>query len=147
MTESVPKFASAPKLDGINLVVADMDASVAFYRLLGLEIADTEPQWQHQHRNVTTGNDFSFDLDSVEFAREWNQGWTGGSGGHTGVLGFRVDSRDAVDELFARVAGAGYRAQQSPYDAFWGARYAVVEDPDGNAVGLMSPIDPDRRGA
>ena len=27
----------------------------------------------------------------------------------------------------------------------WGARYAVVEDPDGNAVGIMSPSDPDRR--
>jgi uncharacterized glyoxalase superfamily protein PhnB len=35
--------------------------------------------------------------------------------------------------------------QQPPYDAFWGARYAVVSDPDGNAVGIMSPIDPDRR--
>ena len=36
-------------------------------------------------------------------------------------------------------------SQQEPYDAFWGARYAIVEDPDGNAVGLMSPIDPDRQ--
>jgi hypothetical protein len=32
---------------------------------------------------------------------------------------------------------------QPPYDAFWGARYAIVEDPDGIAVGLMSPISPD----
>lgn len=32
-----------------------------------------------------------------------------------------------------------------PYDAVWGPRYAVVEDPDGNAVGIMSPIDPQRR--
>jgi len=29
--------------------------------------------------------------------------------------------------------------------AAWGARYAVVEDPDGNALGIMSPVDPDRR--
>ena len=27
----------------------------------------------------------------------------------------------------------------------WGSRYAVVEDPDGNAVGLMSPKEPDRK--
>jgi hypothetical protein len=26
-----------------------------------------------------------------------------------------------------------------------GARYAVVTDPDGNAVGLMSPIDSARK--
>jgi hypothetical protein len=38
--------------------------------------------------------------------------------------------------------GAGYEGQQPPYDAFTGARYAVVLDPDGNAVGLMGPIDP-----
>ena len=31
--------------------------------------------------------------------------------------------------------------QQEPYDAFWGARYAVVSDPDGNGVGIMSPVD------
>jgi uncharacterized glyoxalase superfamily protein PhnB len=30
---------------------------------------------------------------------------------------------------------------------FWGARYAIVEDPDGNHVGVMSPSDPDRRRA
>ena len=40
---------------------------------------------------------------------------------------------------------AGYISEQQPYDAFWGARYAVVQDPDGNPVGIMSPIDPDRR--
>jgi hypothetical protein len=34
---------------------------------------------------------------------------------------------------------------QVPYDAFWGARYAIVADPDGNEVGLMSPRDDDRR--
>lgn len=26
-----------------------------------------------------------------------------------------------------------------------GARYAIVEDPDGNYVGVMSPSDPARR--
>jgi hypothetical protein len=42
---------------------------------------------------------------------------------------------------------AGYVGQQPPYDAFWGARYAIVEDPDGNPGGRMSPLDPARRSA
>ena len=58
-------------------------------------------------------------------------------------MGLRVSSREDVDRLYAAVTGAGYASQQPPYDAFWGARYAIVEDPDGNAVGLMSPIDPE----
>jgi hypothetical protein len=36
-------------------------------------------------------------------------------------------------------------ALHEPYDAFWGARYAIVEDAGGNAVGIMSPVDPARR--
>ncbi len=34
-----------PVLDQVNLVTSDMDAAVAFYRRLGVEIPDTEPQW------------------------------------------------------------------------------------------------------
>jgi hypothetical protein len=61
------------------------------------------------------------------------------------VLSFKVESRERVDEINADLTAAAYRGQQSPYDAFRGARYAVIEDPDGNAVGIMSPIGPDRR--
>ena len=60
-----------------------------------------------------------------------------------GVLGFNVDSRERVDQIYNDLTGAGYHGQQEPFDAFWGARYAVVEDPDGNAVRIMSPVDPD----
>jgi len=49
--------------------------------------------------------------------------------------------REAVDRTYHALTAAGGASQQPPYDAFWGARYAVVEDPDGNPVGLMSPID------
>jgi uncharacterized glyoxalase superfamily protein PhnB len=124
-----------------NLVVTDMEASVAFYRKLGLAIPDTDPQWQDHHRTAAVPNGIDFDLDSSEFARYWNQGWQRGMG----VLGFRVGSREQVDEIYQDLVEAGYRGQQPPYDAFWGARYAVVEDPDGNAVGIMSPVDPDER--
>ena len=130
-----------PVPDQFNLVVTDMDATVAFYRKLGLTIPDTDPQWQRHHRTAALPGGVDLDLDSGEFARHWNHGWRGGMG----VLGFKVDSRERVDELYADLAAAGYRGQQPPYDAFWGARYAVIEDPDGNAVGIMSPVDPDRR--
>ena len=134
-----------PVFDQFNLVVSDMEASVTFYRLLGLEIPDTLPQWQHQHRTATLGGGVDLDVDSVVSARNWNTGWPGGAGGHTGVLGLRFGSRQEVDEIHSVMIDAGYRSQQSPYDAFWGARYAVIEDPDGNAVGLMSPADPAHR--
>jgi uncharacterized glyoxalase superfamily protein PhnB len=82
------------------------------------------------------------DLDSTSFVHQWDRGWSGGSGV---VLGFKVDRRDQVDELVGALAADGVPVQQEPYDAFWGARYAVVSDPDGNGVGIMSPVDPARR--
>ena len=44
---------------------------------------------------------------------------------------------EAVDETYRELTDAGHRARQPPYDAFWGARYAIVEDPDGNTVEFL----------
>jgi catechol 2,3-dioxygenase-like lactoylglutathione lyase family enzyme len=130
-----------PVLDQLNLVVRDMDAAVEFYRRLGLDIPDRGP-WDPDHRSAESAGDIDFDLDSADFARKWNEGASGGP-----VLGFKVSSRDEVDRIYGDLTGAGYVSQQAPYDAFWGARYAILEDPDGNAVGIMSPIDDARRSA
>ena len=61
------------------------------------------------------------------------------------MIGFRVERRETVDAIYADLVAHGAVGQQPPWDAFWGARYAVVEDPDGNAVGIMSAMDPARR--
>jgi catechol 2,3-dioxygenase-like lactoylglutathione lyase family enzyme len=129
-------------LDQVNLVVSDMKAAVAFYRRLGLTIPDTDADFQAHHRSASVPGGVDLDLDSVEFARHWDKGWATGAGV---VVGFKVDSRERVDAIYSDLTGAGYRGQQEPFDAFWGARYAVVEDPDGNPVGIMSPVDPARR--
>jgi len=132
-----------PVLDQINLVVRDMDASLEFYRRAGLDAMPTVAPWDRHHRNLPSPDGFDFDIDSSTFAQKWNTGWPAGASGP--VLGFRVLSRASVDRIYADLTGAGYAGQQVPYDTFWGARYAVVSDPDGNAVGFMSPSDPDRR--
>jgi uncharacterized glyoxalase superfamily protein PhnB len=134
-----------PVLDQINLVVGDMDAMLDFYRELGVEIAPTISPWDRHHRTVSTPEGFDFDLDSAEFAEKWDEGWpTGGTGP---VLGFRFASREAVDAAYERLTRAGAIGQQAPYDAFFGSRYAVVVDPEGNTVGLMSPRDSARKSA
>ncbi len=146
MSDDTPG-SGRPRLDQFTLVVSDMTASVDFYRLLGLDIPDTLPEWQARHRSAATDDGIDLDFDSVEFAQQWNRGQPGDVTRGPGVLGFKFGSRDAVDETYARLTAAGHRSQQPPYDAFWGARYAIVEDPDGNAVGLMSPIDAARTSA
>jgi catechol 2,3-dioxygenase-like lactoylglutathione lyase family enzyme len=130
-----------PRLDQVNLVVHDVESSRAFYSRLGLDFGDArDPVWAAHHVSAPTGDDYSFDvdLDSTSFVSKWNRGWPGGAGA---VLGFKVETRHEVDDLVAELAAAGVTVQQEPYDAFRGARYAVVSDPDGNGVGIMSPID------
>ena len=133
-----------PTFDQINVVVRDMPAMLEFYRVLGLDIADVDPGWEHHHRTATTGDGFDIDFDSQLFAQQWNRGWppVGATGA---VFGFRVAERSTVDAVFQRLTSAGYTRQQEPFDAFWGARYAIVADPDGNSVGIMSAADPSRR--
>jgi catechol 2,3-dioxygenase-like lactoylglutathione lyase family enzyme len=129
------------RLDQVNLVVRDVEVSRAFYARLGLDFGEErDPVWSAHHVSAARGADTPLDveLDSTTSAALWNEGWAGGSGA---VLGFKVETRAEVDALVAALAAEGVRVQQQPYDAFWGARYAVVSDPDGNAVGIMSPVD------
>ncbi len=139
-----------PILDQLNIVSGDMAASIAFYRRLGVEIPD-QAIWRTasgaHHASAQDGGTH-LDLDSTAFAQIWNTGWRGRDDlkGRV-VVGFRVASRAAVDETYADLTEAGYVGLQAPYDAFWGARYAVVEDPDGIAVGLMSPPSAEHRSA
>jgi uncharacterized glyoxalase superfamily protein PhnB len=134
-----------PVFGEFNLVVRDMEATVAFYRRLGLTIPETDPEWNRHHRRAVTTEGIELDFDSAEFAQMWNRGWKSEAGGGMGVLGFRLPSREAVDQLYQELTDAGYQGQQPPYDAFWGSRLAIVSDPDGHAVGLKSPADPSRR--
>jgi len=136
-----------PVFDQLNIVSGDVEASIAFYRRLGVAIPDgnvwrtsTGPHHVSAQRDHI-GSDAVLDIDSAAFARVWNAGW-GRESNLAGrvVVGFSVGARDAVDRLYAEMTSAGYRGLQAPYDAFWGARYAVIEDPDGLAVGLMSEV-------
>lgn len=129
-------------LDQVNVVVRDMEAMATFYRRLGMTLGTGSPEWAPHHLDGEAEEGAALDLDSEAFATVWNRGWPGGSGV---VLGFRLPTRDAVDRLYDELTTAGHAGQQAPYDAFWGARYAVVSDPDGNAVGLMSPADEEYR--
>lgn len=127
----------------LNLVVDDMAASVEFYRLLGAVRSEADPTGVHTELRQPGG--FSLELDTAESVRIWHAGWRADPPSARVVMGFKVASREAVDERYAALTGAGYTGRQPPFDAFWGARYAIVADPDGHDVGIMSPIEEEHR--
>ena len=132
-------------LNQLNLVAHDFDATLAFYRRLGVEIEVHSSQGGIRHAETILGNGFVLELDDLALARTYNAAWRRQGGSSRALIGFRVTTREAVDERYAELTAAGYEGRQPPYDTFWGARYAVVADPDGNDVGIMSPLDDSRR--
>jgi uncharacterized glyoxalase superfamily protein PhnB len=137
-----------PTLNQLNIVSGNLDASIAFYRRLDVEFPEGSV-WRTAtgaHHANAHGEALAVDLDSTGFAPKWNAGWAGRAdlAGKV-VVGFSVESREEVDRLYGELTAAGHRGLQPPWDAFWGARYAVVEDPDGVAVGLMSPASAEHR--
>jgi catechol 2,3-dioxygenase-like lactoylglutathione lyase family enzyme len=140
-----------PDLNQLDLVVRDMDATIAFYRALGMDIPETAiwrtPTGVH-HVDVPMPGGFTVHFDSAALAKVYDRGWREPSGeGTRSVLSFKVPAREDVDRIHGALTGLGHPSAQPPFDAFWGARYAIVEDPDGNHIGLMSPVDPARRSA
>jgi uncharacterized glyoxalase superfamily protein PhnB len=45
-----------------------------------------------------------------------------------------------VDEIYGRVAGAGFDGEKAPWDAFWGQRYAHLRDRNGVPVDLYAGL-------
>ena len=83
----------------MNLVLEDMDATLALYRRLGLDIPDTEPAWQAHHRRASMPDGLSLDFDRHEFVEKWNQGSRVGGPKGACAVGFRRFSREAVEDL------------------------------------------------
>jgi catechol 2,3-dioxygenase-like lactoylglutathione lyase family enzyme len=137
-----------PVFDQVNIVAGSFNRSFDFYRRLGVSFPApvTGRVGDPFHANGETSNGLRFELDSAAFAAVWNPGWAAHSDlvGRV-VLGFGVASREEVDQIYAELTGAGHPGVAPPDDAFWGARYAIIEDPNGIAVGVMSPIDPGRK--
>jgi len=123
-----------PQLNAIGLVTTNLEASLRFYRLLGLDIpADAETQ---PHVEAVAGG-VRLMWDTVEVVESFGGPYTPPSGDPRVSLAFECGSPAQVDEVWARLAEAGH-GKVEPFDAPWGQRYATVADPDGNGVDLFA---------
>jgi uncharacterized glyoxalase superfamily protein PhnB len=126
-------------LNAIGLVVADMPAAVAFYRLVGLPFASDS----NEHEECEFAPGVRLMLDSESMIKSLIPDWTRSTGSPQVSFAFEVDSPAEVDDKFAALTKAGHRVVKEPYDAVWGQRYATVLDPDGNFVDLYAPLPTD----
>ena len=125
-----------PNLNACGIVVSDMAQSIRFYRLLGLDVPETPDEG---HVDTFLPNGIRFMLDTEETVRSFRPEWVRQAGNQLG-LAFECDSPDEVNEVYERVTGAGFHGEKAPWDAFWGQRYAQLQDPDGVPVDLYAGL-------
>jgi catechol 2,3-dioxygenase-like lactoylglutathione lyase family enzyme len=107
-------------LNALGIVVSDMARSIRFYRLLGLDVAETPD-------------------DTEDVVVSFRPDWSRETGNQLG-LAFECATPTEVDEVYARVTAAGFHGEKEPWDAFWGQRYAQLQDPDGVPVDLYATL-------
>ncbi|WP_345586698.1 VOC family protein [Streptomyces prasinosporus] len=126
------------RFDAVGLVVSDMAASVTFYRRLGLAFPEGAEDQPHAEAGLPGG--IRLMLDTEETVRSFHPAWRPPAGGGRHSLALRCDTPGEVDALYEELTGAGCHGELKPWDAVWGQRYAVVNDPDGNGVDLFAPL-------
>ncbi len=125
-----------PQLNALGIVVSDMARSIAFYRLLGLDVPETPGEG---HVDAFLPNGVRLMLDTEETVLSFRPDWTRERGNQLG-LAFECESPAEVDAVYARVTDAGFQGEKEPWDAFWGQRYAQLLDPDGVPVDLYAAL-------
>ena len=115
------------KISAVTLRVANMRASVMFYRdLVGLEVVYGGEDAYFSSLSTKDGTDPILNLEQGKPVLQW------------GRLIFRVSD---VDVFWAYLNERGLRPE-SPRDASWGERYFHLRDPDGHELSFAHPIKP-----
>ena len=125
-----------PQLNAIGIVVSDMERSIRFYRLLGIDVPETP---EEGHVDTFLPNGVRFMLDTENVIRSFRPDWQRKEGTQV-ALALQCDSASEVDETYKRVVDAGFHGEKEPWDAFWGQRYAQLADPDGVPVDLYAAL-------
>jgi uncharacterized glyoxalase superfamily protein PhnB len=123
----------------IGIVVRDIPRAIQFYRLLDLPFPDAAEG--EDYVEAKTPNGYRISLNSEALDKKLTPDWEPPRGQRIS-LAFLCESPAEVDRTYAAIVKAGHVGKKEPWDAFWGQRYALVEDPDGSVVSLFAPLAP-----
>jgi len=129
----------SPRFDAVGVTVSDMERSLVFYRLLGLEFPDDSAGESHVTATLPGGARLM--LDTIGLMQTIDPNFEVPTSRAAMTLAFACNSPSGVDSLHAVLVEAGFESHLAPFDAFWGQRYATVLDPDGTHVDLFAALE------
>ena len=122
----------------IGLHVADLGASLDFYRRLGLDIpTDVDLSGQAYRLRLPTGQIFFW--ETLAYTRADFPDYEPGTGDRKVSLEFGFRNAREVDEMYDALLAEGYGSYKEPLS--WGnIRYAGIIDPYDNQIALRFPL-------
>ena len=82
-----------PVLNQLNIVAKDFDATIEFYRRLGVDVnlvGDAESSDGIRHAEATLPNGFVLEFDNPVLARTYNASWRRSEGSRCVLIGFSL---------------------------------------------------------
>jgi catechol 2,3-dioxygenase-like lactoylglutathione lyase family enzyme len=125
------------KINAVGVSSSDLKKTAAFYELLGFQFGKIKDGEDHIEPTVEPGGTRLM-IDSNKLLAEII-GEKPKPGNHS-AFAILYDSQAEVDAAAERVRAAGHTIVAEPWDAFWGQRYAIVQDPDGYRVDLFAAL-------
>jgi uncharacterized glyoxalase superfamily protein PhnB len=127
------------KLNAVGVTSTNIAKTVEFYTILGFKFPEYKKGDQHLEP-ITPDGSARLMIDSSTLIKEII-GETPKAGNHSNFA-IEYNSVSELNEIANSISEAGFVIVKEPWDAFWGQRYAIVEDPDGYKVDLYSNLPP-----
>jgi catechol 2,3-dioxygenase-like lactoylglutathione lyase family enzyme len=124
------------KLNAVGVASSNITKTLEFYKLLGFEFG--EPMDDH-YESLATSSSAKLMIDGKETIKDII-GEDPKPGNHS-QFAIQYNSPQEVNNAASQIQQAGFVVTKEPWDAFWGQRYAVVEDPDGYKVDLYAELE------
>ena len=125
------------------LTVKGAEAAIAFYaKAFGAKEtfrmpADDGKRLMHASIELQGGTIMLSD----EFPEHGGCGAPAAGGGASPVaIAITLKAPEQVDAIFGQAVGAGAKGHMPPNDAFWGDRFAMLDDPFGHRWMLSAPL-------
>ncbi len=125
------------KLNAVGVTSGDFQKTTQFYKLLGFEFPEFKADDQHLEA-ITKEGSARLMIDHTDLIKEIS-GEEPKPGNHSSFA-IEYDSPQEINEIADKINLAGFKIAKEPWDAFWGQRYAIVEDPDGYKVDLYASL-------
>lgn len=124
------------KLDMVGIITKDMPGAIEFYETLGFQTVAMESSdyVELQHEGVRISLNTAKMVASI-------YGYEPKTVGDTVELAFLCESVEDVDHTYFKMIDAGYESFRKPWDTFWGQRYAIIKDIDGNLLSLFADLN------